>query len=168
MEKFERMLHCIISKCGDRQNVGTKVLCKLCYFSDFDHYEKNFESITGHNYIKLSHGPIPAEYELSFFLLEKHGLVKHKAAFVGKYTQDRYTSLEEPDLTGFSDSEIGTINEAIRRYGCMNGKEIEDISHLDIPWIAAKEGEIIDYGTVMYRDANTAADPRYPDDDGGE
>ena len=70
-DKFETMLHYIISKCGDRPNVGTKVLCKLCYFSDFDHYEKNFESITGHNYMKYSHGPVPAGYETSFDALEE-------------------------------------------------------------------------------------------------
>jgi len=169
MNKFEKMLHYIVAKCGDRPNVGTKVLCKLCYFADFDHYEKNFRSITGHSYRKLSHGPIPVEYETHFLILEHiDDCIKKRTIKSGPYSQGRYVSLKEPDMSGFSLEEIATIDSVIRRYGHMNGKQIEEISHKDVPWIVANEGDIIDYGTVMYRDACTSVDPPHPEEGEGE
>jgi hypothetical protein len=167
-DKFEMMLHYIIAKCGDRPNVGTKVLCKLCYFSDFDHYERNFESITGHNYKKVLHGPIPVEYETYFILLESKDQVKKKSTMKGSYRQERYQSKTTPDLSGFNAEELASIDSAIERYGNMNGKEIEEISHKDIPWMVTKDGEIIDYGTVMYRDACTSVVVLHPVSGEGE
>ena len=156
--KFERMLHYIVHRCGERDNVGTKVLCKLCYFSDFDHYEKNFESITQHNYRRVEHGPIPSGYESSFKNLEESGLVERRTRTYHGRKQYCYQSLVEPDISDFTPEEIVTIDEAIVRYGDMNGADIEEISHKDVPWIVTDDGAIIDYGTVMYRDECTSAD----------
>ena len=69
-------------------------------------------------------------------------------------------------MSDFSADEIATIDSAIERYGNMNGREIGEISHKDVPWIVAKSGCVIDYGTVMYRDEYTSVDPPYTDDDG--
>jgi transcriptional regulator with XRE-family HTH domain len=52
--RFKQALLYILSKCGQRPNIGKTILNKLLYFSDFNFYEKNGErSITGTQYVKL-------------------------------------------------------------------------------------------------------------------
>jgi len=150
------MLHYIIMRCGDRKNVGEKVLCKLCYFSDFDHYERTFNSITGKNYCKALHGPIPYSYEESFNYLIKNGKIIGKTRSFDGYKQHSYVSIMEPDIGDFSPEEIASIESAIERYGEMSGAEIERMSQKDVPWIVARDGEHIDYGAAMYRDPCTS------------
>ncbi|MDR3205572.1 MAG: SocA family protein [Candidatus Methanoplasma sp.] len=166
LTKFDRMLHYIIWRCGDKKNVGVEVLCKLCYFSDFDHYEKTCESITGHTYIRLSHGPVPLDYDGRLGVLADEGLVSSAKGSSYNHTQHRYTSLSCPDTSELSKVELETIDSAISRYSDMNGVDIEKISHADMPWRCAGDGSIIDYGLAMYRDARTSVDNTIYEDDG--
>ena len=62
-DKFKNVLHFIIYKCGFRNTVGRTVLHKLLYFSDFNYYELNEESITNESYRKLERGPVPIHFE---------------------------------------------------------------------------------------------------------
>jgi len=160
------MLHYIIKRCGEKENVGQKVLCKLCYFSDFDHYERTFKSITGKSYCKAPHGPIPFSYEESFDSLEKEGMITAEKKQFDGYKQYRYRSLTDPDMSDFLPEEIMSIESAIERYGDMTGGEIEEISHMDVPWMIARDGEPIDYGAAMYRDPCTSVDAGQDDEDG--
>ena len=59
MDKFTNMLHHIIHRCGDRPDAEKGVLCRLCYFCDFDHYELYERNLTGVTYIRLPRGPEP-------------------------------------------------------------------------------------------------------------
>jgi transcriptional regulator with XRE-family HTH domain len=51
--KFKQVFLYILNQCAQKPTVGKTVLNKLLYFADFNYYEKNFESITGVEYIKL-------------------------------------------------------------------------------------------------------------------
>ncbi|MFH1334539.1 MAG: hypothetical protein ABIH77_04520 [Pseudomonadota bacterium] len=41
---------------------------------------------------------------------------------------------------------------------------LSELSHLDVPWLGAKEKEELDYEAVFYRTSNTSVRD-YPDDD---
>ncbi|MCL2317865.1 MAG: Panacea domain-containing protein [Methanomassiliicoccaceae archaeon] len=164
MQKFERMLHYIITRCGEKENVGQKELCIICYFCDFDHYERSFRSITGKNYIKTPHGPIPFGLEGSFDKLERNEMIEKATKQCEGFRHCCYRSLKDPDMGRFLPAEIDSMESAIERYGCMTGAEIEEILHKDVPWLVAKDGDPIDYGTAMYRDPGTSVDPGTVDD----
>jgi len=51
--KLKNLILYILSKCGQKPNMGKILLNKLLYFSDFDYYEKTGDSITGSLYKKL-------------------------------------------------------------------------------------------------------------------
>ena len=42
-------------------------------------------------------------------------------------------------------------SQSASRLSDMNASKIADYSHKDIPWLAAEEGEILDYESVFYR-----------------
>lgn len=41
----------------------------------------------------------------------------------------------------------------------MNAAKIADYSHKDVPWLAAGEGEVLDYESVFYRTREYSARP---------
>lgn len=61
--KLKNLILYILSRCGQKANMGKILLNKLLYFSDFDYYEKNWESITGAIYTKLPRGPVPTDMD---------------------------------------------------------------------------------------------------------
>jgi len=158
IQKFERMLHYLIMRCGERENVGQKVLCYLCYFSDFDHYERSFRSITGKKYIKNPHGPIPFGFEGSLDVLERNGMIEKERKQCDGFRHCFFRSLNDPDMGRFLPAEIESMESAIERYGFMTDAEIEEIIGKDVPWLVTKDGDPIDYGAAMYRDPFTSVD----------
>jgi hypothetical protein len=62
-EKFEQVLHYIIYKTGNSDNVGKTVLFKLLYFCDFNNLEKYKEYLTGETYLKWKQGPAPVHFD---------------------------------------------------------------------------------------------------------
>ena len=150
-EKFEQVLHYIISKTEAFPNVGKKVLYKLLYFIDFNYYELKEEKLTGEVYSKLEHGPAPRHFNESATILIKEGLIEEKEVQYYGHTQKRYRSLKSPKLTQLSATELEHINETLCRYGTMNGSQIEALSHTDLPWVAGEYKDNLDYELVFYR-----------------
>lgn len=151
-EKFKQVLHYIIHKCGHLENVGKTVLFKLLYFAEFDYYELYEEKLTGETYLKFDHGPVPRDFEEVVKELEKDNKVVRIRTKLGKYEQQKFLSEEEPDLSLLSAKELNVIEKTIARYSSMNATQISAHSHLDMPYKATEDDDVIDYELVFYRD----------------
>lgn len=68
-------------------------------------------------------------------------------------TQTRYLPLEKADLTQFKASEKEVIDRVIEQMSDWSAAAISNYSHKDMPWLASKEGEAINYELVFYREA---------------
>ena len=152
MDKFAAMLHYMISKCGGKPDVGGAVLCKLCYFSDFDHYELYERSLTGAQYVHLEQGPVPLSFQsvLDYLVVQRRIGVTQEIHEDGM--RDRYRSLRLPDTDMFTKDELDVMDSVIERYSDMNAEEIGEISCRDIPLAITEMGEALDYEAVFYRD----------------
>lgn len=151
-EKFKKVLHYLIYKCGLKRNVGKTVLFKLLYFSDFNYFELYEKSLTNESYRKLTHGPAPTHFDLAINELidESKVEVKIKELPSGKIMYN-YNSLQDP-LIDLKEDELAVIDEVIMDLSHMNAKQISEYSHGDMPWKATEDNKIIDYGFVFYRD----------------
>lgn len=153
-EKFKMVLHYIIYKCGFRNTVGRTVLHKLLYFSDFNYFELNKESITNESYKKMERGPVPIHFESAI-----EELIEEKKISLGKRklpcgkVMKRYYSLNEPEIDLSEDEEYVIIN-VIKELSHMNGKQIGEYSLDDAPCKLSQENEIIDYNLVFSRGSN--------------
>jgi hypothetical protein len=155
-EKFKQVLHYIIASCGHIENVGKTVLFKLPYFSDFNYYELYEEKMTGESYIHIPYGPAPRHFDEIIDELASECKVSHyKANYYGK-DQNKYESLLEPNINLLSEQELEVIDGVLEKCAKMNATEISDLSHKDMPYKATKDGCIIDYDLVFYRDAITS------------
>jgi len=153
MNKFENVLLYILERCSGKPNVGETVLFKLLYFSDFNYYELYEEHLTGAKYRKLPYGPVPQKLDAIIRrMIDKGQLQRVKTEYHG-YPQTRYLPLEKPDLTELRASEKETIDRVIEQMSDWSASAIGNYSHKDMPWLATKEGEEIDYELAFYREA---------------
>lgn len=150
-EKFKQVLHCIISKVAGLDNVGKTVLYKILYFSDFDYYELNEESITGEKYVKLPLGPAPSNFNVVVKELIKEKKIKEVKTKYRGMVQTKFISLCEPKLTRLTAEEMKIINSIIQRLSNMTARQVSAYSHGDLPWKATEKGKEIDYELVFYR-----------------
>ncbi len=151
VDKFREVLLYILSKAGAKPNIGETVLYKLLYFIDFDYYEKYGEKLIGADYIKNHFGPTPVMFKkvTEVMIADNELEVIEKSYY--DFNQKKYLPRREADLNRITAREIKHIDEVLERLSDKNAKELSDLSHKDVPWIIAKEGEKIDYKTVLYR-----------------
>lgn len=132
-------------------NVGRVKLNKLLYFSDFDHFEKYGESVTGETYQNDKLGPVPTHIEQMIGEME----AKEEAEVVAEAVIDfvRYHLVPRihynPSIFKPSEMEIlATISE---KWGHHTAKELVIASHGEAPWLATRDGETIPYALAHYR-----------------
>lgn len=151
--KFKNVLLYILERCAGKPNVGETVLYKLLYFTDFNYYELYEEHLTGAKYRKLPYGPVPQKLETIIGqMIEKGQLQRVKTDYHG-YPQTRYLPLIKADLTQLKASEKEVIDKVIDQFSDWSASAISSYSHKDMPWMASKEGEEINYELAFYRDA---------------
>jgi len=153
VNKFKNVLLYILERCAGKPNVGETVLYKLLYFSDFNYYELYEEHLTGAKYRKLPFGPVPQKLDTIINqMIDKGQLQRVKTDYHG-YPKTRYLPLEKADLTELRASEKEIIDRVIEQMSDWSAAAISNYSHKDMPWLASKEGEEINYELVFYRDA---------------
>ncbi len=153
INKFKDILLYILERCAGKPNVGETLLYKLLYFSDFNYYELYEEHLSGAEYRKLPYGPVPQKLDsiINQMILNKQ-LRRFKADYHG-YPQTRYIPLTKPNLSSFKANEKDVIDKVIDQYSDWSASAISDYSHKDMPWLASKDGEAIDYELVFYRES---------------
>ena len=132
---------------------GKKKIAKLLYFADFDLYEKSQKSITGDVYYALPMGPVPSALEeITAEMTKKKMLgVEHIEEREGYHPTEVYTCLIEPDLSVFDDEEKKMLDRIIVKYGHLNGKQLEELSHAEAPYIGTELRKEIPYELAFYR-----------------
>jgi len=163
LKKFREVLLYILGKVGSKSNVGMTVLYKLLYFIDFDYYERFEEQLVGATYIKNHFGPTPVEFKKIVELMESKGELETVKSKYFQHEQTKYLPRRESDISVLNAQEIKHIDEVLARLSDKNAKELSDYSHLDIPWLGTKDGEVIKYEAVFYRTPETSV-RTYADD----
>lgn len=153
VNKFRNVLLYILERCAGKPNVGETVLYKLLYFSDYNYYELYEEHLTGAKYRKLPFGPVPQQLDTIINqMIDTGQLHRVKTEYHG-YPQTRYLPLIKADLTELKASEKETIDRVIEQMSDWSASAISNYSHKDLPWLASKDGEEINYELAFYREA---------------
>ncbi len=153
VDKFKNVLLYILEKCAGKPNVGETILYKLLYFSDFNYYELYEEHLTGAKYRKLPYGPVPQKLNVIINQMIEGGTLKRVKTEYHGFPQTRYLPLEKADLKELKASETKILDRVIEQMSDWSAAAISNYSHKDLPWLASKEGEEINYELAFYRDA---------------
>ena len=132
---------------------GKKKLAKLLYFVDFDLYEKNQRVITGEKYFAYPMGPFPETLEeITNKMVEDKTLsVRQDKGVNGYNPTEVYKCLVEPDLSIFDEEERKMLDRIILKYGNLTGKQLEELSHAEAPYIGTELRKEIPYELAFYR-----------------
>jgi transcriptional regulator with XRE-family HTH domain len=164
-EKLRQVLLYVLDKVGAKPNVGETVLYKLLYFIDFDHYQKFGKSITGLTYIHNHYGPTPKAQTFSGVVeaMAEEGEIDIVETRYFNHLQKKYLPTIKASLDKLSAQELQHIDETLARLADKSAAELTELSHLDTPWIATQENEVIDYQFAMYRGPITSV--KEPEDE---
>ena len=132
---------------------GKKKLAKLLYFADFDLYEKSQRSITGDTYLAFPMGPMPfALEEITAEMAKENVLgIERIEEREGYNPTEVYSALAEPDLSVFDAEEKNMLDRIVLKYGNLTGKQLEELSHAEAPYIGTELRKEIAYELAFYR-----------------
>ncbi len=157
VETLREVLLYVLDKVGGKPNVGETVLYKLLYFIDFDYYEKTGKSITGLKYIRNHYGPTPTKTFASVVkAMEDSEELETLTTKFFSHPQKKYLPVVKPKLEHISGEQLQHIDEVLSRLSDKTAKELSAVSHRDMPWIATKDGQQIEYQLAMYRTTETS------------
>ena len=150
--KIQDILIHLLEKCAGKPNIGESMLYNLLYFLDFNHYELYETQLTGMTYKKRSFGPFPFEWASIIAQMKKKNLIQQiKTNYLG-LAHSRYIPLAKADLGKLKASEMNVMDRVFDQFSDWSAETLSSYISGDMPIITTKEGEVIDYELVFYRE----------------
>ena len=148
-QKLKELMLYVSQRCGEKHNFGSVILYKILYFSDHFAYGKLGEPITGADYVKEKHGPIPRNAYPARQDLEREGRLVVNQVPKGRGTLHKPVALDTPDMSLFSDAQIAIVDAVIDRFHGSSTRKVRTASHALAAWRAYQIGDTIPYETVF-------------------
>lgn len=154
-KKYEQAILYLCSRLG-REIKGKKKLAKLLYFVDFDFFEKYHKPITGDIYQALPMGPFPSTLNRITEGMKKDGvlLISQVENHEGYAPTEVYTAQKDPDEKAFLPEEKAMLDRVIKKYGHLNGKQLEELTHAEAPYVGTAPKKEIAYELAYYRETD--------------
>jgi len=132
-------------------NLGLTKLWKLIFFVDAKAVRELGGPLTGSEFIKYEHGPVPSRGEKHLKQLVKGGDVKTLPRTVGGKTLNEVLGARAADLSVFSAKEKDLIDSVCSELGRKSAVELSELSHQEPAWHYAEilgklSPELIAYG----------------------
>jgi uncharacterized phage-associated protein len=153
-KKYQGVILYLAQKLGGEIK-GKKKLAKLLYFVDFDFFEKFQKTITGDVYKALPMGPFPVTMErvITGMTKEKKLTVKLEKERNNYNPTEIYKAKDNPKEI-FSKDEQKILDRVVLKYGHLTGKQLEDLSHAEAPYIGTAPNQEIAFELAFYRGTN--------------
>ncbi len=132
-KKLEELL-VFIARHPGVQDLGTTKLWKLVYFIDTQALRDLGEPVTGSEFIKYEHGPVPSRGDKHLRKLSKDGAVSSEQELAGAYRLNSIKALRDPDLDVFSPEEQRIMHEVCRSQGRKKAAALSKLSHEEPAW----------------------------------
>lgn len=157
-KKYESIILYLAEKLGGEIK-GKKKLAKLLYYADFDYYEKFHKSLTGDVYKALPMGPFPITMEkvLADMVNKKWITIKLEKERADFNPTEIY-KVKDRVAVNFSREEQRVLDRVILKYGRLSGKQLEDLTHAEAPYIGTEPNQEIAYELTFYRGTNIDED----------
>jgi hypothetical protein len=148
-KKLKELILYIAEKCADDPCFGKTKLNKILFYSDFLSYFVTGDPITGHEYMRLPHGPGPRRLKPILVEMEEAKEVRTKKERKYDLHQERVISLRKPDLEGFHLQHLDIVDQVIQALWGRTNTEVSLISHANIGWKLALPKETIPYESIF-------------------
>ncbi len=157
-KKYQQVVLYLAEKLGGEIK-GKKKLAKLLYFVDFDFFEEFQKSLTGDVYKALPMGPFPITMEkvLTDMVNEKKITIKFEKGRADYNPTEIFRATKKMEGS-FSKEEQKILDRVLLKYGHLSGKQLEDLTHAEAPYIGTAPNQEIAYELAFYRGTNLDED----------
>lgn len=150
--RLRQMILHVASRCREAQFFGAVKLNKIIWKADFDSFAARRVPVTGREYLKQKFGPALRE----MVPVQRDMLASRQIEFVHRdfgdgFVEERTVALVEPDLSLFSEDDLGFVEGSLRHYWNMTGTESSDESH-GIAWRTRAIGVSMPYESAVLSD----------------
>lgn len=127
----------------------TKLL-KEMFYADFLAYKTLGHSITGLEYVKAPHGPVPDDFEniINTFIGEK--IIEYDIKYYNDYQCHDIIGMENMDIDIFNSDEMDILEKVSNYFKIYTSKAIEDYSHKEKGYIETDISKKISYDYAFY------------------
>ena len=144
--KFDpsRLKNCILFFC--KGGCLKTNLNKLLFYADFKACKERGQSLTGARYVRINYGPVVNNFNYYFAsLVEDEALEMEEVEFKNGYMGEKYTGLQEPDLSAFDQGERDVLNLVKRQLSALSARDIAERSHQEQAYIKTPEKKPISF-----------------------
>lgn len=150
-KKYENVILYLCNKLGGEVR-GKKKLAKLLYYVDFDSFEETAQPVTGDVYKALPMGPVPDSLqEVTSGMTDSGSLRITSTENPGYNPTEIYICLTGPDSSLFNEEERRILDRVVVKYGHLNGRQLEELTHAEAPYNATEPLQEIPYELAYYR-----------------
>ena len=115
-------------------NLGLTKLWKLIFFIDREALCALGQTITGSEYIKYEHGPVPSRGEKQLKKLCREKAVICEQRELARYRLNEVKGLRAPLAGIFSEDELKIADAVCSEMGGKSARQLSDLSHKDPAW----------------------------------
>jgi len=153
-EKYKEMILSFLrffSANGDGKIPKTK-LAKLIYLADFAWFYEKMESMSGMQYRRIQHGPVPDSYFRALDELEEDGRISrdNKKSDIILISENQGSKKEKLSL--IKKEELELIKKITKKWQNKKTREIVSFTHGQLPYKLCSPDEIIPYELIIQED----------------
>lgn len=148
-EKLRNLILVIATHPGVKQ-LGVTKLWKLIYFADVAALRECGAPITGSEFVKYPHGPVPSRGEKVLKAMKREALLETKQGANAGYVQTFVTALANPNASVFSKEEHTIVERICRELGGKTAKTLSELSHAEPAWACANNLDQLDPELMHY------------------
>ena len=124
-------------------DLGLTKLYKLLYFAEVECLRECGNTMTGAEYLKYEHGPVPSRGELRLKTLKRAEHLTTVKEPYGTYFIERVVPQRAADRSLFDAQELQAIDRVCQRYGSQTATYLSELSHQEPAWhYAALRGKL--------------------------
>jgi uncharacterized phage-associated protein len=131
-------------------NLGLTKLWKLIFFIDARALRDLGEPITGSEFIKYEHGPVPSRGDKFLKKLVKSGEVDAAQRSIGGKTLNEIKATRKADCAVFTFEELGLIDAVCGELGRKSAVALSELSHKEPSWHYATMREKLSPELIAY------------------
>lgn len=150
---YRKLEQAILFFCHNINNktLGKTKLFKLLYFADSRFYLEYGKTITGDKYVKYKEGPIPSHANQILKKMQKN-LMEIDIKKWGDKFKFVFRPKQQPNLSVFSKEEVEILQKVAQKFKYTKREEIVELSHQELPWIAAAYNKYINLDLLQYQE----------------
>lgn len=166
LEKYKNAV-LFFAKNLNKFQLGKTKLAKLLYYLDFISYRDKKKTVTGTLYYKQEFGPLAKDLTEIIGTLVAENKLEVSHVSVDEKEKTEFHAIADYDEKVFDDYEKSLLRKLLSQYGNLSTDVLVAKSHLEAPWVKAKNGGVLDFNYAFdIEDFDLKAEEEAKEEDG--